>query len=58
MHPTMTKMLATEHIRDMLASAARARLARQARQARHSGNARRVWPPARRTQCPEPVMEH
>jgi hypothetical protein len=55
MHPTMTKMLATEHVRDMLASAAQARLARQARQ---SGDARRAWPSVRRTKCPEPVMEH
>lgn len=73
MHPAMVKVLAAEHVRDMLVSAAKAQRASEARHGRpaRSGRpARRAWrgaaasdavvvrQPEPRTDCAQPAMEH
>ena len=73
MHPAMMKVLAAEHVRDMLVSAAKAQRASEARHGRpaRSGRpARRAWrgaaagadlampQPGRGPQCPQSAMEH
>lgn len=72
MHPAMVKVLAAEHVRDMLVRAERTQ---RVKEARHARKAFRAWRPAsaspvsastgpvapqsgRRTQCPQSVMEH
>ena len=67
MHPAMMKVLAAEHVRDMLVGVAKAQRAGEARHARkaaragHSAEADAdlAMPQAgRRPQCPQSAMEH
>ncbi len=67
MHPAMTQVLAAEHVRDMMARAAKAGRVSEARRARAANRARRrvradggrpAAQPALRPQCPESIMEH
>src|ERR1022692_2440947 len=82
MHPAMVKVLAAEHVRDMLVRAEKAQRVSEARHARKAFRAWRPGPasrgpaspgpaspgpastdpvtpqPGRRTQCPQPAMEH
>jgi hypothetical protein len=67
MHPAMVKVLAAEHVRDMLV---RAQKTQRVSEARHARKAFRAWRPVpastdpvtpqsgRRTQCPQSAMEH
>jgi hypothetical protein len=72
MHPAMVKVLAAEHVRDMLVRAEKTRRVSEARHARKAFRAWRPGPaspgpastdpvtpqPGRRTQCPQSAMEH
>lgn len=67
MHPAMVKVLAAEHVRDMLVRAEKMQRVSEARHARKAFRAWRPGPasthpvtpqPGRRTQCPQSAMEH
>jgi hypothetical protein len=67
MHPAMEQVLATEHVRDMLVSAAKAQRVGEARHARKAARTMHgaaadaalvVAQPGRRPQCAQSAMEH